>query len=133
MPAGDRKMPEPIVVPMTIATADQRPMRRSSVFAGALEGMLERVVAPGVSCMGGNARPVDHAAPERELSLPMRISWAMGVFWAAVAACAVAQVAIVRSVVASPRRRASEIAWAVLPAVALVALLFVTWRRLRPS
>lgn len=62
----------------------------------------------------------------------MRISLADAAFWAAVASCAVAQVAIVRSVVTSPRRRAIELAWAILPAFALGALFFLTWRRLHP-
>ena len=62
----------------------------------------------------------------------MRISFVDAVFWAAVASCAVAQAAIVRSVVISPRRRAIELAWAVLPALALGAVLLVTWRRLHP-
>ena len=61
------------------------------------------------------------------------------IFWIAVACCAVAQLAIVRSVVISPARsadattpasggrRVAEIAWAVLPGVALVVLFFYTW------
>ena len=61
------------------------------------------------------------------------------IFWIAVACCAVAQAAIIRSVVisparvagsepTSPARRLSEIAWAVLPGVALAVLLVFTWR-----
>ena len=63
----------------------------------------------------------------------MRILFADAVFWAAVASCAVAQVAIVRSVVTSPRRRAIEMAWAVLPALGLSAALVLTWHRLHPG
>jgi heme/copper-type cytochrome/quinol oxidase subunit 2 len=75
------------------------------------------------------------------------------VFWIAVAACAVAQVAILRSVLAAraPERagfpglpggptpavpagsRAVETFWAVLPAVGLVVLLALTWRALHPA
>jgi hypothetical protein len=75
------------------------------------------------------------------------------VFWIAVVACVVAQAAILRSVLAAkaPERasfpglaggplpvvraspRAVEIFWAVLPAVALVALLAFTWRALHPA
>ncbi len=33
MPAGERKMPEPIVEPITTATALQKPMRRASTGA----------------------------------------------------------------------------------------------------
>jgi heme/copper-type cytochrome/quinol oxidase subunit 2 len=60
-------------------------------------------------------------------------------FWISVACCLVAQVLIVRSVVAArglpaarpelPRARGSvEVMWAVVPAIALAALLFFTWR-----
>ena len=62
----------------------------------------------------------------------MSISLSDAVFWAAVACCAVAQVAIVRSVVASPKRRAVESTWAILPAFALGAVLVLTWLRLHP-
>jgi heme/copper-type cytochrome/quinol oxidase subunit 2 len=62
------------------------------------------------------------------------------IFWIAVAACTVAQVAIVRSVATTPTtstgssraRRAAEIAWAVAPAVALALVLGATWRTLHP-
>ncbi len=69
-------------------------------------------------------------------------------FWAAVVACALSQVYIVRAVwrvlppVPSPDgaasqvpapRRAQEMAWALLPAV-LMALLFVgAWRQMHPT
>ena len=60
-------------------------------------------------------------------------------FWISVACCLVAQVLIVRSVVAArglpavrpelPRAKASvEVMWAVVPAIALAAVLFFTWR-----
>jgi heme/copper-type cytochrome/quinol oxidase subunit 2 len=60
-------------------------------------------------------------------------------FWISVACCLVAQVLIVRSVVAArglppvrpelPRARGSvEVMWAVVPAIALAAVLFFTWR-----
>ena len=66
-------------------------------------------------------------------------------FWAAVACCAVASLAILRSVVvpsrassggdeasAPPvRRRAIEIAYALIPAVALGLVLAGTWPRVR--
>jgi len=68
------------------------------------------------------------------------------IFWVAVACCAIAQLAIIRSVIISPSqvadasdsaapasssRRAIEIAWAVLPGVALVFVFFYTWRAMR--
>ena len=60
-------------------------------------------------------------------------------FWISVACCLVAQVLIVRSVVAArslpavrpelPRARGSvEVMWAVVPGIALAAILFFTWR-----
>ena len=60
-------------------------------------------------------------------------------FWIAVLCCAVAQLAILHSVVGSPARvagseptsrarRAAEIAWAVIPGVALAIVLAFTWR-----
>jgi heme/copper-type cytochrome/quinol oxidase subunit 2 len=69
----------------------------------------------------------------------MRLSFADGLFWTSVACCAIAQVLILRSVVGSrpvtapgsrlPReRRAQELLWALVPAVALALLLAFTWR-----
>ena len=71
----------------------------------------------------------------------MPFSLADAIFWVAVACCLVAQVAIVHSVVISPSqsraadaagpassaRRLGEIAWAVLPGIALAAVLVFTW------
>ena len=67
------------------------------------------------------------------------------IFWIAVACCAIAQAAIIRSVIvgqsralqvarqegvtrASAGRRAVELAWAVLPGVALAVVFLFTWR-----
>ena len=70
----------------------------------------------------------------------MSFRLADAIFWIAVAACSIAQIAIVRSVfisparvdeaagAGSPGRRLSEIAWAVLPGVALAVLFVYTWR-----
>lgn len=69
----------------------------------------------------------------------MSLSLADAIFWVAVACCFVAQLAIVRSVIVSPARipdsqptsmgrRVVEIAWAVLPGVALALVLLLTWR-----
>lgn len=61
-------------------------------------------------------------------------------FWIAVACCLVAQVAITRSTLRAPARsaelrpgvprprRSIEVAWTVLPAVALALVLVMTWR-----
>jgi heme/copper-type cytochrome/quinol oxidase subunit 2 len=74
-------------------------------------------------------------------------------FWVAAVACVVAQVAIVRSVLVArapadgshaesarvePSRRTAprrgvEVAWAVVPALALAAVLVLTWRAMHPA
>jgi heme/copper-type cytochrome/quinol oxidase subunit 2 len=62
------------------------------------------------------------------------------VFWIAVGCCVIAQSAILHSVLrASPARRAesssahrvAEVAWAVIPGVALAFVLLYTWRAMR--
>ncbi len=82
----------------------------------------------------------------------MHLRFADAIFWIAVVCCAVAQLAIIRSAFvspatarsgtsdstdsqapASPARRASEIAWAILPGVALVLLFFYTWSAIHPG
>ena len=65
------------------------------------------------------------------------------IFWIAAVSCLIAQGAILRSVLAArtgrgaadaPRARQSvEIAWAVVPAVALALVLAATWRTLHPT
>jgi heme/copper-type cytochrome/quinol oxidase subunit 2 len=66
------------------------------------------------------------------------------IFWIAVACCLIAQVAIVRSVLMSPARvpdappttagrRAAEIAWAVLPGIALAAVFVYTWQAMHAA
>ena len=69
----------------------------------------------------------------------MNLSLAEAIFWIAALACVAAQIALLRSsfkmkkdlrselVPASPR--AVELAWAILPALALSVLLFATWRK----
>jgi len=74
----------------------------------------------------------------------MRFSFADGLFWMSVACCTIAQVFIIRSVLASrhapepsanvPKSRdAVEVMWAILPAVALAVLLLFTWRAVHES
>lgn len=69
----------------------------------------------------------------------MRLTPFTLLFWLSVACCLVAQVLIVRSVLAArrlpaphpelPRARGGvELLWAIMPAVALGALLLFTWR-----
>ena len=69
----------------------------------------------------------------------MSFPLADGIFWISVACCTIAQLAILRSVIISPVRvadsaapasgwrRASEIAWAVLPGLALGVVFVYTW------
>jgi heme/copper-type cytochrome/quinol oxidase subunit 2 len=62
------------------------------------------------------------------------------IFWIAAFACAVAEIAILRSIIAQrrapnvgPAHRGSplsEIVWGIVPAVALSVLLIATWRRI---
>jgi hypothetical protein len=70
----------------------------------------------------------------------VNLSLAEAIFWIATLACIAAQAGLLRSsfridkderselVPASPR--AVELAWAILPAFALVVLLVMTWRRI---
>jgi heme/copper-type cytochrome/quinol oxidase subunit 2 len=68
----------------------------------------------------------------------MPFRFADAIYWVAVACCCLAQVAIVRSILISPSavegtppsgaRRAGEIAWAVIPGIALALVFLFTWR-----
>jgi len=69
----------------------------------------------------------------------MRIALGEAIFWIAAVCCLVAQVAILRSVLLPhaptagadrvPRpRTGAEIAWALLPALALIGVFALTWR-----
>jgi len=62
------------------------------------------------------------------------------IFWIAAAACAIAEIAILRFSFAAQRAnkselvpaapRSGEIAWAIIPALALIAVLFATWQKI---
>jgi heme/copper-type cytochrome/quinol oxidase subunit 2 len=62
------------------------------------------------------------------------------IFWIAAVACVIAEIAILRSTFAARRATKSElvpssstqseVAWAIIPAVALVLLLTATWKRI---
>jgi heme/copper-type cytochrome/quinol oxidase subunit 2 len=70
---------------------------------------------------------------------------ASAIFWIAAACCAVAQIALIASAVRSPMpgsaesakvampRRSREIAWTIVPAIALTILLVFTWRAMQPA
>ena len=74
----------------------------------------------------------------------MSVSLSDAIFWVAVVCSAIAQLAILRSVVVSPTsvpsadpetrgRRVAEIAWAVLPGFVLAALFVYTWRAMHAA
>lgn len=74
----------------------------------------------------------------------MSLLIADAVFWIAVACCVLAQLAIVHSVVVSPARaadrepasatrRVAEIAWAILPGIALAVVFVFTWRAIHAA
>ena len=66
---------------------------------------------------------------------------AEAIFWIGALACAVAEIMILRSSFAATREnksalvptasRASEVVWAILPAIALSILLVATWRNVQ--
>jgi heme/copper-type cytochrome/quinol oxidase subunit 2 len=69
----------------------------------------------------------------------MPLSLSHAVFWIAVLACVIAQLGILRATRAPhparastpahrPASRVEEVAWAALPAVALLLVLVLTWR-----
>lgn len=63
------------------------------------------------------------------------------IFWVAALACAVAELAILRSLIAQRRAQHSslvpsgspvtEVIWGIVPAIGLVFLLFFTWQRIQ--
>ena len=71
-------------------------------------------------------------------SLPAPVNSAL--FWSLAGCCAIAQLALIRSAIRAPMqgstesasmrmpRRASEIAWTIVPAIGLAVLLVFTWR-----
>src|SRR3954467_4824818 len=73
----------------------------------------------------------------------MVIPFADAIFCIAVVSCVVAQIAIARSVFRMrggqpanglPRSRTSvEVAWVIVPAIALTGGLFLTWRAIHPT
>ena len=94
---------------------------------------------PGIQyyLLGVAVNRLDFDFPKRSIGMPHLLATAL--FWLSVACCLVAQVLIVRSVLAArglpavrpelPRARGSvEIMWAVVPGIALAVVLFFTWR-----
>ena len=61
----------------------------------------------------------------------MSLTLATAIFWIAVACCAVAQTAIVRSSLVSPSaKRGADLFWSILPGIGLAVLLVFTWKAL---
>jgi hypothetical protein len=58
---------------------------------------------------------------------------AKSLYWVAVCVCGIAHLAIIRSIMRSVPRRRTEIAWALIPALGLAAVLVMTWRKLSVS
>jgi hypothetical protein len=58
---------------------------------------------------------------------------AESLFWAAVVVCVVAHAAILRSVLRAAPRRVMDVAWAIIPAIGLTAVLLITWRTMLVS
>jgi heme/copper-type cytochrome/quinol oxidase subunit 2 len=65
------------------------------------------------------------------------------IFWVAAGCCLVAQIALVSSAIRSPMpgspdnavvmpRRSIEIAWTIVPTIALALVLIFTWRAMHP-
>jgi heme/copper-type cytochrome/quinol oxidase subunit 2 len=101
-----------------------------------------RVPSTKYSLLGVAVHRLDLDSPLPLQSMPQLPATIL--FWIAVACCLVAQVLIVRSVVAAralpavrpelPRARGSvEVMWAIVPAVALAVLLFFTWRAIETN
>jgi heme/copper-type cytochrome/quinol oxidase subunit 2 len=79
------------------------------------------------------------------VSLPiLNPTLANAIFWGAVVSCVAAQVAILHALSRNreagarasqlpPPRRLLEAVWAVLPALALAAVLIATWRKTHPT
>ena len=140
-------MPEPIVVPMTTATALHKPKRRGSAEGGSTVvdsrmgqyGRVRAVIGEGrrrleyAKCLKDAHATVTFHATTMHIHSLLPPAVAKAVFWAAVCLCAVAHLAILRSVMRSAPRRRLELAWALIPAVALAALLVMTWRGITVS
>jgi ABC-type dipeptide/oligopeptide/nickel transport system permease subunit len=128
MPAGLRKMPEPIVVPITTAMALQRPMRPVNPdVAGAADVVITRNYAAGLRA-GSPDRDISRVA-DTLTSLPALL------FWLCAAAIIIAQVRILRSTRRAWRVDAAKAApgiaewsFAVGPVIVLGVLLWATYR-----
>jgi hypothetical protein len=137
MPAGLRKIPEPIVVPITTAMALHSPMRPVSVDEPA-DGLLSE--AAGVVITRNYAAGLHAGSPDGDIS-PVPDTLPTLLFWICAAAIVIAQVLILRST-----RRAwqfgraaddstgkaapglAEWVFAVGPVAVLGLLLWATWR-----
>ena len=108
MPAGDRKIPEPIVEPMSTATALKRPSRRGSRDGAAAEGgwcaLPLSIIQPRRLRGTLRARLAAHRM-RRHISLIIPTFLSDAIFWLAAACCVFAQAAIVRSALRARAQR----------------------------
>jgi hypothetical protein len=126
MPAGDRKMPDPIVEPTSTAVALHNPRRRTSVCAAgaapdssgvggwcdAVGGEMEALMIAGSYGSAGSSHappPLATTARGGGTSFSKMASVAAeSLFWVAALVCVLAQLAIVRGVVVDSPRDGSQ-------------------------
>ena len=129
MPAGDRKIPEPIVEPITTAIALQSPMRRwsdgTAAGSGATDDVIKRKYGAGLPAgsPSGDNSPMNATLNAAFLSV---------LFWICALAVVAAQAMILRSTVrawrlGAARKVGTEWAFAVVPVVALAGVLWLSW------
>lgn len=154
MPAGERKMPDPIVEPTRTATVLSNPSwRRSGMNRGTGKRPLARAWGNGnrgTASVGIRASKHPHPGARGprvasalrygdftvfrlQNTIPLRLN----LFWLAVVCCVIAQIEIVRSTFKVPPpsdgtvpapSRWSEVLWTVVPAIGLAIVLAFTWR-----
>jgi hypothetical protein len=135
IPAGDRKIPDPIVDPITTAVALHTPSLRWSSFrcgGSAFAGLdIRKPYSPRSALARG--RTSLHPRNPRTFTVQMPTQLADFLFWTATAIIAVTQVLILRSTLRGMRvgppgsGSVREWTFAILPAICLAALLVWTW------
>lgn len=123
-------MPEPIVEPITTASALQRPMRRCSPDGG----VMAAAGVAGVVIPRNYAAALPAGSPSGDYSR-MNAPFLTTLFWICAVAVAASQAMILRSTfrawrTGGTRTASSEWVFAVVPAVALAAVLYLSWSAL---
>lgn len=155
MPAGERKIPEPIVDPMTTAMALQSPMRRSRVPAlgapgEAVGSAIRKCYRLGRRCASFQSSTLRTFVPVHTGAVATQLADIL--FYVIAALIAVSQAFILRStargmshgpdataepsrtgVTPAPRNTALEWTYAIVPAIALALLLVAAWRTMHPA